>query len=65
MAAILFRLILIALGLGLIETGLIGALAAGSVAGWVTILIGMILLVAGSAGWMGALLGGSPKGRRP
>ena len=59
MAAVLLRLLLLAAGLGATEIGLGSALAAGSPWGWALILlVGMPLVVAGSAGFMVTLLGG-------
>ncbi|MEO6059465.1 MAG: hypothetical protein ABIQ05_05825 [Candidatus Limnocylindria bacterium] len=65
MAAVLFRLALLATGLGVTEIGLGNALAAGSPWGWALVLfLGLPLIVAGSAGFMVTLLGGSKqKGR--
>lgn len=64
MAALLFRIGLLALGMGAVEVGLGEALVRGSVLGWaLTLLIGLPLLFAGSAGFIGPLLGGpSQKG---
>lgn len=63
MAAILFRLVLLALGMGLIEIGLGPALIESSVAGWLLVLVvGVPLTVAGSAGFIAPLLGGRGKG---
>lgn len=62
MMAVLFRLALLAVGLGVTEIGLGGALA-GSVWSWVLILlVGLPLIVAGSAGFMVSLYGGKQKG---
>lgn len=63
MAAILFRLVLLALGMGIVEIGLGPALIEGSPAGWLLVLVvGVPLTVAGSAGFITPLLGGSGKG---
>ena len=60
MAAVLFRLGLLALGMGAVEIGLGDALVRGSLAGWaLVLLIGLPLIVAGSAGFMAPLLGAS------
>ncbi len=60
MAAILFRLILLALGLGALEIGLGSALVEGSAMSWaLVLLVGIPLVVAGSAGFMAPLLGGA------
>ena len=66
MAAVLFRLGLLALGMGAVEIGLGDALVRGSAAGWaLVLLVGLPLIVAGAAGFMAPLLGGSTtKGRR-
>jgi hypothetical protein len=67
MAALLFRVALLAAGLGAVEIGLGGALVDGSLASWaLTLLVGLPLIVAGSAGFMAPLLGGrSQKGASP
>lgn len=59
MAAVLFRVLLLAAGLGVTEIGLVGALVDGSLGGWALVLLGLTLIVAGSAGFMVALLGGA------
>lgn len=58
MAAVVFRVLLLAAGLGVTEIGLGDALVSGSLVGWALVLLGLILVVAGSAGFMVALLGG-------
>jgi hypothetical protein len=59
MGAVLFRLGLLAVGMGVVEIGLGEALVRGSVLGSaLVLLIGLPLLFAGSAGFMGPLLGG-------
>ena len=59
MAAVLFRLGLLALGMGAVEIGLGDALTSGSPLAWgLVLLIGVPLIVAGSAGFMTPLLGG-------
>ena len=59
MAAVVFRLILLAVGLGVVEIGLGSGLVEGSLAGWaLVLLVGLPLVVAGSAGFMVPLLGG-------
>lgn len=66
MATLLFRLILLAAGLGLTEIGLGSALAAGAPGGWaLVLLVGLPLIVAGSAGFMVALLGGGKEKGTP
>jgi len=60
MTAVLFRLGLLALGMGAVEIGLGEALVRGSAAGWaLVLLVGLPLIVAGSAGFMAPLLGGA------
>lgn len=67
MAAVVFRLALLTIGLGAVEIGLGGALVEGSLAGWaLTLLVGIPLIFAGSVGFMAPLLGGpSKKGASP
>jgi len=60
MARLLFRIILLAIGLGAVEIGLVGAVGSGAPLGWLTVVIGLLLIVAGSAGFMVPLLGGRP-----
>ena len=66
MTAVLFRLGLLALGMGAVEIGLGDALVRGSVVGWaVVLLVGLPLIVAGSIGFMAPLFGGAnTKGSR-
>lgn len=60
MAALLFRLLLLAIGLGVTEIGLGGALTEGSAWSWaLVLLVGVPLIVAGSAGFMVTLIGGA------
>ncbi|MEO8463019.1 MAG: hypothetical protein ABI555_07390 [Chloroflexota bacterium] len=60
MAAILFRLGLLAAGMGALEVGIGDALAHGSLAGWaLALLVGLPLIVAGSACFMVPLLSGT------
>ena len=59
MAAVLLRVLLLAAGLGVTEIGLGGALVSGSLGGWALVLLGLALIVAGSAGFMVTLLGGA------
>jgi len=59
MAAVLFRLGLLALGMGGVEIGLGDALTRGSAVSWaLVLLVGIPLIVAGTAGFMAPLLGG-------
>jgi len=60
MARLLFRIILLAIGLGAVEIGLVGAVGSGAPLGWLTVVIGLLLIVAGSAEFMVPLLGGRP-----
>jgi hypothetical protein len=59
MSAVLFRVLLLAAGLGVTEIGLGGALVSGALGGWALVLLGVILIVAGSAGFMVTILGGA------
>lgn len=65
MAAILFRLGLLAAGLGVVEIGLGEAVVRASVLGWAVVLLGLGLIVAGTAGFMGPLFGGPKRGGSP
>ncbi len=59
MAAMLFRIGLLAVGMGVVEIGLGDVLVQGSPLGWaLVLLVGLPLIVAGSAGFMAPLLGG-------
>jgi hypothetical protein len=58
MSAILFRLALLAGGLGLGEMGL-DSFARGATVALVLFALALVLLVAGSAGFIGPLLAGS------
>lgn len=59
MTAVLFRLGLLAVGMGAVEIGLGSALVEGTLAGWaLVLLVGLPLILAGSAGFMAPLLGG-------
>ena len=60
MGALLFRLGLLTVGMGVVEIGLGPALVEGSLAGWaLVLLVGLPLIVAGSAGFIVPLLGGT------
>lgn len=60
MATVVLRLILLALGMGAVEIGLGSGLVEGSLAGWgLALLVGLPLIVAGSAGFIAPLLGGA------
>lgn len=67
MIAVIFRLVLLAAGMAAVEIGLGNALVEGSIVGWaLVLLIGLPLIVAGSAGFMAPLLGGATqKGTSP
>jgi hypothetical protein len=56
MGPLLFRLALLAVGLGLTEIG-ITALVSASPAFWLLLPFGLLALIAGGAGFMGPLLG--------
>ena len=59
MAAVVFRLLLLATGLGVTEIGLTWAIADSSPGGWaLALVIGLPLVIAGSAGFMVNLIGG-------
>ena len=59
MAPLLFRLLLLAIGMGLVESGLLDGLARGSGLAWLMLGAGFVLVLSGSAGFIGPLLGGS------
>lgn len=60
MAAIVFRLGLLTGGMAAVEIGLGSALADGSLTSWaLVLLVGLPMLIAGSAGFIGPLLGGA------
>jgi hypothetical protein len=66
MGAVLFRILLLAFGLAVVEIGLGSALVEGSLAAWgLVLLIGLPMIVAGSAGFMVPLLGGGHEKGRP
>ncbi len=58
MSAILFRLVLLALGIGVAQMGL-DSFAQGSLIALVQFVVALVLLVAGSAGFIVPLLDGS------
>ena len=63
MAALLFRVGLLAVGMAIVEIGLGDALTHGSPVSWVLVLlVGIPMIVAGTAGFMASLLGG-PNGK--
>jgi len=57
MVLLIVRLALLALGMGLIEIGLGNVFQQTSPIGWLPLVIGLLFLLAGSAGFMGALFG--------
>jgi hypothetical protein len=63
MRPLIVRIAILAAGLGVTELGLVNALGQGQPIGWVGIGLGLVLLVAGSAGFMRGLLAG-PTDRR-
>lgn len=59
MRALLCRLGLLVAGMGLIEIGLGDAVRRGSLAAWgIIVLVGLPLVIAGTAGFIGPLFGG-------
>lgn len=57
MGAVLFRLGLLAAGMGLVEIGLGDALVRGSLGGWLlALLVGLPLVLVGTAGFIAPLL---------
>ena len=59
MAAVIFRLLLLTTGLAAAKIGIGSALGEASAGGWaLALLVGVPLIVAGSAGFMVHLLGG-------
>lgn len=57
MGPVLFRLIVLTVGMGLVEIGLTDALGKGSSAGWgLALLAGLPLVLAGTAGFIGPLI---------
>ena len=59
MIAILFRIGLLTLGFAAVELGLPPALSTGIIGDWALTALGLVLIVAGSAGFIGPLLGGA------
>lgn len=59
MTAILFRIALLTLGFAAVELRLPPALSSGAIDDWVVTALGLVLIVAGSAGFIGPLLGGA------
>jgi hypothetical protein len=56
MIGIALRIGLLTLGFGAVELGLPPALGTGSIGDWALTALGLLLLVAGSAGFIGPLL---------
>lgn len=65
MTAILFRIAVLTVGFGVVELGLPPALAMGSIGDWAITAIGLLLVIAGSAGFIGPLLGGAVRKGTP
>ncbi|HEX7949586.1 MAG TPA: hypothetical protein VF494_04485 [Candidatus Limnocylindrales bacterium] len=65
MGALVVRLASLTLGLGLTEIGLGDALFRGLATGWLMLAVGLLMIVAGTAGFIGPLLasGQATKGR--
>ena len=63
MAPLIVPIAILATGLGVTELGLVAALGHGQAIGWLGIGLGLVLLVAGSFGFMRGLLAG-PTDRR-
>lgn len=61
MIPLLVRIGLLTFGFAAIELGLPPALAMGSIGDWALAALGLLLLVAGSAGFIGPLLGGGAR----
>lgn len=59
MIPVLFRIGLLVFGFAAVELGLPPALSAGSAGDWALTALGLVLIVAGSAGFIGPLLGGA------
>lgn len=59
MIALLFRIGLLTAGFAAVELGLPPALSSGTAADWALTALGLLLIVAGSAGFIGPLLGGA------
>ena len=59
MIALLFRIGLLTLGFAAVELGLPPALSSGATGDWVLTAVGLVLIVAGSAGFIGPLLRGA------
>lgn len=58
MVPLIVRIGILAAGLGVTELGLVTALGHGQPIGWLGIGLGLVLLLAGSAGFMRGLLAG-------
>lgn len=59
MIPVLFRIGLLMFGFAAVELALPPALSTGSAGGWLFTGLGLLLIVAGSAGVVGPLLGGA------
>ena len=63
MGAVLFQLVLLVAGMGLVEIGLGDAVVRGSLVGWgMVLLVGIPLILGGTAGFIGPLLGAGRSG---
>ena len=66
MIPVLTRIVLLTLGFAAVELGLPPALVAGAPGDWALTALGLLFVVAGSAGFIGPLLGGAvQKGDSP
>lgn len=63
MGPLIVRIAILAAGLGVSELSLVTALGHGQPIGWLGVAIGLVLLVAGSAGFMLGLLAGPEEDR--
>lgn len=59
MIAVLVRIGLLTLGFASVELGLPPALAEGMIGSWALTALGLVLVIAGSVGFIGPLLGGA------
>ena len=59
MIAILSRIGLLTVGFAVVELGFPPALVDGSLSNWALTALGLLFIVAGSAGFIGPLLGGA------
>lgn len=59
MTALVFRIGLLTVGFAAVELGLPPALSTGSAGDWALTALGLLLIIAGSAGFIGPLLSGA------